>query len=357
MIMKGLETGFDIVVALVTGGPAAAWELIKEKLTDLKDQVISGIVGFVTDTVVKKAIPKLIAMFIPGAGFISAILSIYDTITVFVEKISKIIQVVTAFIDSIVAIAGGNITAAANRVERILANLLSLAISFLAGFVGLGKVTDKINEVIKKVRGSVDKAIDAAIAWMVDKAKKLFAKLFGKKDKPDDRTDEQKKKDKLAAIGEAEKLAAKGFDEKTINGKLAPLKNRYKLLTLNAVVDAKDEKTATVHFIASASENEVSKPTKVPVIAEFLIVSVGEIKSGIKKSPSRIEHKPASDPALRAVPGQSGAPRGWRKRFRTSQHLYQTSTNANFTRQQGVSKRYLARQREKERPARKTSTF
>src|SRR4029077_3120486 len=53
-IMKGLETGFDIVVKLVTGGPAAAWELIKEKLTDLKDQVVGGIVGFVTDTVVKK---------------------------------------------------------------------------------------------------------------------------------------------------------------------------------------------------------------------------------------------------------------------------------------------------------------
>ena len=61
--------------------------------------------------VVKKAVPKLIAMFIPGAGFISAILSIYDTIMVFVQKISKIIQVVIGFIDSIVAIAAGKIAA------------------------------------------------------------------------------------------------------------------------------------------------------------------------------------------------------------------------------------------------------
>src|SRR5437588_283852 len=101
-------------------------------------------------SIVKKAIPKLIGMFIPGAGFIPAIISIYDTIMVFVEKISKIIQVVTAFIDSIVTIAAGNITAAANRVESVLAGLLSLAISFLAGFLGLGKVTDKIMEVVKK---------------------------------------------------------------------------------------------------------------------------------------------------------------------------------------------------------------
>src|SRR4029077_5254933 len=43
-IMKGLETTFDVVVALVTGGIGAAWELIKEKLTNLKDMVLDGIV-------------------------------------------------------------------------------------------------------------------------------------------------------------------------------------------------------------------------------------------------------------------------------------------------------------------------
>lgn len=175
-IMKVAETGVDIIVALVTGGPAAAWELIKEKLTDLKDQVVNGIIGFVTSTLVKVAVPKLIALFIPGAGFISAIISIYDIVMVFVEKISKIIQVVKGFIDSIVAIAGGNIAAAANRVENILGNLLSLAISFLAGFLKLGKVTDKIKDVIEKVRAKVDAAIDKAIAWIVEKAKALYAK-------------------------------------------------------------------------------------------------------------------------------------------------------------------------------------
>jgi len=181
-IMRTLETGFDIVVALVRGGPAAIWELLKEKLTDLKDAVVSGIVGFVSETIIMKAIPKLIAMFIPGAGFISAIISIYDTLMVFVQKISRIIQVVTGFINSILAIAAGNIAAAANKVESSLAGLLSLAISFLAGFLGLGKITDKIKGVIEKVRASVDKLLDAAINWIVTKAKALFGKLFGNKD-------------------------------------------------------------------------------------------------------------------------------------------------------------------------------
>jgi hypothetical protein len=230
-IMQGLETGFDIVVALVKGGPAAAWELIKEKLADLKDTVISGIVGFVTETVVKKAIPKLIAMFIPGAGFISAIISIYDTVMVFVEKISKIIQVVTAFIDSIVTIAAGNITAAANRVESILGGLLSLAISFLAGFLGLGKITDKIKAIIEKVRLTVDKAIDAVIGWIVGKAKTLFGKLFGKKKDENQISLDPKKRlvDGLDELDKSlEKSAKTGQLTEAMNPALiAPIKQKY----------------------------------------------------------------------------------------------------------------------------------
>jgi hypothetical protein len=262
-IMKGLETGFDIVVALVTGGPAAAWELIKEKLTELKDQVVSGIVGFVTDTVIKKAVPKLIAMFIPGAGFISAIISIYDTIMVFVQKIAKIIEVVKGFIDSIVAIAGGAIDAAAGKVESILAGLLSLAISFLAGFLGLGKVTDKIMGVIEKVRASVDKAIDATINWIVTKAKALFAKLFGK-DKKDERTPEQKQADLNKAMNEAESLRNKpGITETEIKTGLKPIKEKYKMVSLALVVDAKGETDETVHIEGEINPKATGLPKKI----------------------------------------------------------------------------------------------
>jgi hypothetical protein len=129
---------------------------------------------------------------------------------VFVDKIAKIAAVVSAFINSIVAIAAGNIGAAAGKVESILAGLLSLAINFLAGFAGLGKVAGKIMGIVNKVRDKVDKALDMAIAWIVAKAKALFAKLFGKKDKDkkkDDRNDVKTKvKNELAGrlAGEVE---------------------------------------------------------------------------------------------------------------------------------------------------------
>jgi hypothetical protein len=172
-VVRAMEAGFDIVRLLVTQGPAAAWDKIKEHLTNLKDMVIQGIIDLVVDAVVTKAVPKLVAMFIPGAGFISAIISIYDMIMVFVNRISRIIQVVTAFINSITAIAAGNIGAAAGRVESILAGLLSLAINFLAGFAGLGRIAGRVMGVINRIRAPIDRALDALVGWIVGMARRL----------------------------------------------------------------------------------------------------------------------------------------------------------------------------------------
>jgi uncharacterized protein DUF4157 len=259
VIMQGLELAFDIIKALITGGPAAAWEVIKDKLTGLRDQIVSGIISFVTETIVTKAIPKLIAMFIPGAGFISAIISIYDTVMVFVQKISKIIQVVTAFINSIVAIAQGNIGAAASKVESILGGLLSLAISFLAGFVGLGKVTDKIMGVVNKVRATVDKALDTAINFIIGKAKALFAGLFGKKKdgRPDTRSATQMQEDLRKGVAEADALLAKeDMAPEDVNKKLPGIKSKYRLTKLVIATDSKTEEEETDHIEGSVNPDE-----------------------------------------------------------------------------------------------------
>lgn len=180
-VVKTLETTFDIVVALVTEGPAAAWAKIKEQLSNLKDMVMQGIMDFIIETVVKKAIAKIIGFLIPGAAFIQAIITIYDTVMVFIDKLKKIAQVVKAFLDSIMDIANGVVTAAANKVESTLAGLLSLAISFLAGFVGLGKIATKVMDIInKKIRQPLDQAIDKFLAWIVMMAKKLYGAAAGK---------------------------------------------------------------------------------------------------------------------------------------------------------------------------------
>jgi hypothetical protein len=232
-VVKAMEAGFDIVKTLVTQGPAAAWDKIKDQLSSLKDQVIQGIIDLVVDAVVTKAIPKLVAMFIPGAGFISAIVSIYDMVMVFVRKIAQIIQVVTAFIDSIVSIAAGNIGAAAGKVESILARLLALAINFLAGFAGLGKIANKIMGVVNKIRAPIDKALDALITWIVGMAKKL-GKFLVQAGVPDD-PKEKLKLGMRAAVGAANRFAAKRVGAGILNPILAGIKARYGFKILEAI--------------------------------------------------------------------------------------------------------------------------
>jgi hypothetical protein len=178
-IMHGLEVAYDAILALKNGGLPALWEFVKEKLTNLKDMAIEAIVGFVKSAIIEKAIPKLISMFIPGAGFIGAIFSIWDTIKVIVEKIATITAVVKSYVDSIVAIAQGDIGGAASRVEGGFKSMLTLAISFFAGFVGLGGIPGKIKGAIEGLREQIDKGLEFAVNWVVGKAKALFAYLFG----------------------------------------------------------------------------------------------------------------------------------------------------------------------------------
>ncbi|MBI5926628.1 MAG: DUF4157 domain-containing protein [Aquabacterium sp.] len=171
--VRAMELGVDIVVALVRGGPAAAWGQLMETLGNLREMVMEQIMAFVSRNIVEAAIVKLVSMLNPAGAFIQAIIAIYNTIMFFVERLQQIAQVAMAVIDSIAAIAAGSIGAAANKVESTLAGLLTLAISFLARLMGLGRVSDAIRNVVERVRAPINAAIDRVIGWIVGLARRV----------------------------------------------------------------------------------------------------------------------------------------------------------------------------------------
>lgn len=173
MTVKAMETGFDIVMKLVNEGPAAAWEELLKTLSSLKAMVVDAAIDFVKGEVVKIAIEKLVSFLTPAGAFIQAVIAIFRTIMFVVNKLAEIGRLVAAFIDGIAAMANGVVAPAANKVESVLATGLSLAISFLANFAGLGNVPKKVMAIIKKIRDPVDKAINGVINWIIGKAKKL----------------------------------------------------------------------------------------------------------------------------------------------------------------------------------------
>lgn len=237
--VAALEKGATVVATLMDKGPSAAWEQIKGELAALKDQVVEGIKGLIIEAVVTKGIPKLIAMFIPGAGFIGLIMTIYDTVVTIKNEIKRIWAIVTAFIDSIVAIANGNIGAAVSKVEQILAKGLSIAINFFAQYAGLGKVAAKINGVLQKVRAPIDKAMDSLIGWVKKMVKGFIDKLAGKDAPPEEKA---KRVEKAATQGAAavNKFAGKPVAEKVLKPLLLGIKVINRVTTLEPVKDGKN---------------------------------------------------------------------------------------------------------------------
>src|SRR5262249_33937861 len=143
-VLVALEKTASILVTLVTQGPAAAWEQIKAELTELKDQLIGQVTTMIQTEVVSQAVTQLAMHLNPEGAVIQAIIAIYNTVSFFIEKINQIGAVVASIIDSISAIAAGQVDGAAKRLESTLANTLTLVIAFLAKFAGLGGIPTKL---------------------------------------------------------------------------------------------------------------------------------------------------------------------------------------------------------------------
>ena len=173
-VVAGLEKGFALVKTLITEGPMAAWEQLKDMAKDMQDAFIDAVKDYIKWKIIEEAIKWLVSLFIPGAGLIKAVIGIYDTVVFFIKKAKDIARMVANFLSSIGEIARGNIGAAAEAMEMGLARGLSLVISFLAALLRLTGVTSAIRKHIQKIRDKVDDVLAKVAKWVADKAKKLF---------------------------------------------------------------------------------------------------------------------------------------------------------------------------------------
>jgi hypothetical protein len=184
--MALIEKLVDYISITIKGGPQALWEKLKEDLSNLKAMVIDAIQGWLIDTVVKSAVTKILSMFNPAGAIVQAIMMIYNVVTWVIENASRILSLVEAVVNSVSAIADGNIGGAATWIENALAGAVPMVIGLLAGLVGLGGISGKIREFITKTQAKVRAAVlgwlKKAWAWV----KKLFGKLTGKGKKDED---------------------------------------------------------------------------------------------------------------------------------------------------------------------------
>ena len=291
--VKLIEKLVEYVKALITGGPAKLWEMVKDDLSNLKEMVIDAIQNWLIETIIKQAVMKLVSMFNPVGAIVQAVLGIYHLVTFLIEKASQIMALIEAVINSVTAIAQGAIGAAANWIENSLAKAVPLVIGFLAELLGLGGISKKIKEFITKIQNAVDKAIDKAIAKVVAVVKKLFGR--GADDKKAGVADPSKQAAMQSAVGEVSAtMAEKGADVGSVQAKLPAIKAKYALTALEVV----QNKKGTWHAVAT-----INPTLPGPVGVLFTPAELAELDKVAQQFAASIKGKgPAEVAAYKAGP-------------------------------------------------------
>ncbi|HEX6267700.1 MAG TPA: DUF4157 domain-containing protein, partial [Burkholderiales bacterium] len=231
--VRAIETGFEFVRILVTQGLAAAWERIVEFATGMVDTVIEGIRNWVITSIVRAAVTRLATMFNPVGAIINAIITIYNTVMFFIERARQIAALVESIVDSVDNIARGNISAAVAFVERTMARALTVIISFLARLIGLGGISDRIRDIIRRIQAPVDRAIDRLINWIRERARNLFSRALG----GDPTAPPQQRLDRAMteALAAVNRLSGSMIGRAVITPVLAAIRTRHRLQSLEAI--------------------------------------------------------------------------------------------------------------------------
>ncbi len=268
-ILSGLERTAGVLVTLVRDGPAAAWEQIRTELTELKDTLIGQVTQMIQTEVVQAAVTRLVSMLNPAGAVVQAIIAIYRTVTFFIQRAGQIGAVVASFIDSIAAIAAGQIKGAAKRVEDTLARTLVVVLGFLANFAGLGGIPAKLVAIVRRVRTPIDRALDRIVDWLGRMLASLVARARGSaSDARSEAIRDQARARLLALTAGARDMAAVRAAVVTVRSQMAPQGLRGLELrpageegtydVMVAASQAKKKATVTDHFTRAARQADVA---------------------------------------------------------------------------------------------------
>ncbi|RNL91729.1 DUF4157 domain-containing protein [Sinomicrobium pectinilyticum] len=280
-VLDTLSGLWAFVRDVIERGPIAIWEYIQGQISNLWNIIQDGIMGFIQEKVIQQAITWLLS-FLDVTGImpvIRGVQTVFNAIASFIEKLREILGIINSFVAGVADIARGNIQTAAGFLENALADGIPIAISFLAKQLGLGDISEKIEEMIENARGMINEGID----WLIDRAMAAgtaFLNMLGMggENTPgeDPRNDEQKREDLNLAINQGNQILRRDdltYEEKEEH--LDSIKTQYNLTSLEIITDSTRDETQIVHLEAvinprlngqnieidfERAENEISWP-------------------------------------------------------------------------------------------------
>lgn len=154
-----IESIIGHIQTLISGGWAALFEQIAASLANVRDMVLTQIKDFLVTRLVLAAITKLATLFNPVGAIVQLVLTAWNFYTFLRENLQRLVQIVQSIVEGISSIVNGNINPAADRIEGTLANLLPVAISFLANLLGIGGIANRVRQIIDRLRDRIENAI------------------------------------------------------------------------------------------------------------------------------------------------------------------------------------------------------
>lgn len=170
--IMNLATGaWHFLSILINEGPAGLWVEIQNQLANLWDRVLDAVIGWVTDAIIGRATRWLMGLLdVTGImPVINTLVAVYNAIESFVQYLREMLEIVSRVLDGILDIAHGAIDGAAGYLEEALGRAMPVAIGFLANQFGLGRIGERMHELLETVRALVDRGID----WLIDRAIEL----------------------------------------------------------------------------------------------------------------------------------------------------------------------------------------
>lgn len=163
-------------------GMAAIWDKIQEQLTNLWDTILDAVKNWVMEQIINRMVTRLLSMLDPTGimAVVNSAIAIYSAIQSFIRYLREMLEVVNSFVNGVADIAEGNVTTAANYLERTMGRAMPIVIGFLANQVGLSGIGRRVGEMIERARELVDQALTWLVNRAVDTGMNLLDRVMGR---------------------------------------------------------------------------------------------------------------------------------------------------------------------------------
>jgi hypothetical protein len=181
-MINTLEGIWTFIKDVQERGMAAIWDKIQEQLSNLWDTVLDAVKNFVMERIVNRITARLLSMLDPTGimAVINGAMAFFSAIQSFIKYLREMLEVVNSFVNGVADLARGNVTTAADYLERTMGQAMPVVIGFLANQVGLTGIGARVGEMIVSVQQMVDEALTWLVNQAVDRGMALLDRVMGR---------------------------------------------------------------------------------------------------------------------------------------------------------------------------------